>query len=168
METLSSLTQTWPASANIDAEGDGLDPIELWKLVRRAGRDGGGADVVLRRMARLGDGWMPNTMDLDQLAEELSEFDTPASHASAPCNTPSPQISTSQDEEQPSPSATLPSSQRSPASVPPSPHPQTVQLRPGTGSARPEPGASGRHKAAARGQDQGLLPAPLPRQAGHR
>ncbi len=32
----------------IDAEGDGLDPVELWKLVRRAGRDGEGADVVLR------------------------------------------------------------------------------------------------------------------------
>lgn len=34
--------------AEIDSEGDGLDPIELWKLVRRASREGGGADVVLR------------------------------------------------------------------------------------------------------------------------
>ncbi|NNK99598.1 MAG: hypothetical protein HKO88_11130 [Xanthomonadales bacterium] len=34
--------------AAIDAEGDGLDPVELWKLVRRASRDGDGADVVLR------------------------------------------------------------------------------------------------------------------------
>jgi alkanesulfonate monooxygenase SsuD/methylene tetrahydromethanopterin reductase-like flavin-dependent oxidoreductase (luciferase family) len=33
-------------------------PIPVWF--------GGGADAVLRRMARLGDGWMPNTMPLDQ------------------------------------------------------------------------------------------------------
>ncbi len=38
-------------------------PIPLWF--------GGGADVVLRRMARLGDGWMPNTMPLDRLAPML-------------------------------------------------------------------------------------------------
>jgi probable F420-dependent oxidoreductase len=34
-------------------------PIPLWF--------GGGADVVLRRMARLGDGWMPNTMSVEKL-----------------------------------------------------------------------------------------------------
>jgi probable F420-dependent oxidoreductase len=33
-------------------------PIPLWF--------GGGADVVLRRMARLGDGWMPNTMSFEK------------------------------------------------------------------------------------------------------
>lgn len=33
-------------------------PIPLWF--------GGGADVVLRRMARLGDGWMPNTMPVER------------------------------------------------------------------------------------------------------
>lgn len=34
-------------------------PIPLWF--------GGGADVVLRRMAKLGDGWMPNTMSIEKL-----------------------------------------------------------------------------------------------------
>lgn len=34
-------------------------PIPLWF--------GGGADAVLRRMAQLGDGWMPNTMSLEKL-----------------------------------------------------------------------------------------------------
>lgn len=38
-------------------------PIPLWF--------GGGADTVLRRMARQGDGWMPNTMTLDQLERML-------------------------------------------------------------------------------------------------
>jgi len=33
-------------------------PIPIWF--------GGGADVVLRRMARIGDGWMPNTMSIDK------------------------------------------------------------------------------------------------------
>lgn len=33
-------------------------PIPIWF--------GGGADVVLERMARLGDGWLPNSMPLDQ------------------------------------------------------------------------------------------------------
>ncbi len=35
-------------------------PIPLWF--------GGGKDIVLRRMARLGDGWMPNTMSFDKTA----------------------------------------------------------------------------------------------------
>ena len=39
-------------------------PIPLWF--------GGGADSVLRRMARLGDGWMPNTMPLSQLSAMLT------------------------------------------------------------------------------------------------
>jgi ribosomal protein L40E len=34
--------------AAIDADGDGLDPIELWKLVRRAGLEGTSTEVVLR------------------------------------------------------------------------------------------------------------------------
>lgn len=38
-------------------------PIPIWF--------GGGADAVLRRMAVQGDGWMPNTMPLDQLREML-------------------------------------------------------------------------------------------------
>jgi len=33
---------------------------------------GGGADATLRRMARLGDGWMPNYMSLDELAARLA------------------------------------------------------------------------------------------------
>jgi hypothetical protein len=32
----------------IDAGGDGLDPIELWKLVRQAGKEGTATEVVLR------------------------------------------------------------------------------------------------------------------------
>jgi hypothetical protein len=32
----------------VDASGDGLDPFELWKLLRRAGREGQAADVTLR------------------------------------------------------------------------------------------------------------------------
>lgn len=32
----------------IDAEGDGLDPVELWKLVRQGSRDGQPVDVTLR------------------------------------------------------------------------------------------------------------------------
>jgi probable F420-dependent oxidoreductase len=38
-------------------------PIPIWF--------GGGADPVLRRMAVQGDGWMPNTMTLDQLTKML-------------------------------------------------------------------------------------------------
>jgi hypothetical protein len=34
--------------AAIDADGDGLDPVELWKLVRRAGQEGTSTEVVLR------------------------------------------------------------------------------------------------------------------------
>lgn len=34
--------------AEIDAEGDGLDPVELWKLVRRTSEDGKATDVILR------------------------------------------------------------------------------------------------------------------------
>ncbi len=32
----------------IDAAGDGLDPLELWKLVRRTSQDGNATDVTLR------------------------------------------------------------------------------------------------------------------------
>jgi len=32
----------------IDAAGDGLDPVELWKLVRASGQDGQATDVTLR------------------------------------------------------------------------------------------------------------------------
>ncbi len=39
-------------------------PIPIWF--------GGGADATLRRMARLGDGWMPNTMPLEALAARLA------------------------------------------------------------------------------------------------
>ncbi|HRJ43625.1 MAG TPA: LLM class F420-dependent oxidoreductase, partial [Caldilineaceae bacterium] len=39
-------------------------PIPIWF--------GGGSDAALRRMARLGDGWMTNTGNLDQLAGELA------------------------------------------------------------------------------------------------
>ena len=39
-------------------------PIPIWF--------GGGADATLRRMARLGDGWMPNAMPLDELAARLA------------------------------------------------------------------------------------------------
>lgn len=39
-------------------------PIPVWF--------GGGADAALRRMARLGDGWMTNTADLSRLAAELA------------------------------------------------------------------------------------------------
>jgi probable F420-dependent oxidoreductase len=38
-------------------------PIPIWF--------GGGADATLRRMARLGDGWMPNYLPLDELADRL-------------------------------------------------------------------------------------------------
>ena len=41
-------------------------PIPIWF--------GGGAEAVLRRMARLGDGWMPNSQSLDSLAENLSRL----------------------------------------------------------------------------------------------
>jgi len=34
--------------AEIDASGDGLDPLELWKLVRRTSQDGKATDVTLR------------------------------------------------------------------------------------------------------------------------
>jgi hypothetical protein len=34
--------------AAADASGEGLDPVDLWKLVRRASRDGQSADVTLR------------------------------------------------------------------------------------------------------------------------
>jgi hypothetical protein len=34
--------------SEIDAEGDGLDPVELWKLVRRTSQDGTATDVTLR------------------------------------------------------------------------------------------------------------------------
>jgi probable F420-dependent oxidoreductase len=43
-------------------------PIPLWF--------GGGADAVLRRMARQGDGWMPNTMTLEQLETMLETLRT--------------------------------------------------------------------------------------------
>jgi len=39
-------------------------PIPIWF--------GGGSDEALRRMARLGDGWMTNTPDIDRLASELA------------------------------------------------------------------------------------------------
>jgi probable F420-dependent oxidoreductase len=38
-------------------------PIPVWF--------GGGADVVLRRMARMGDGWMPNSMPLEKAREQV-------------------------------------------------------------------------------------------------
>ncbi len=41
-------------------------PIPLWF--------GGGAEAVLRRMAKLGDGWMPNHQLLDSLAENLTRL----------------------------------------------------------------------------------------------
>ena len=41
-------------------------PIPIWF--------GGGADAVLRRMAKLGDGWMPNSQSLDSLAENLDRL----------------------------------------------------------------------------------------------
>jgi hypothetical protein len=34
--------------SKIDAEGDGLSPVELWKLVRRGSKDGQAMDVTLR------------------------------------------------------------------------------------------------------------------------
>jgi hypothetical protein len=34
--------------SEIDANGDGLDPVELWKLMRRTSQDGRPSDVVLR------------------------------------------------------------------------------------------------------------------------
>ena len=34
--------------AEIDSDGDGLDPVELWKLVRRTSEDGKATDVTLR------------------------------------------------------------------------------------------------------------------------
>ncbi|MBI3958001.1 MAG: LLM class F420-dependent oxidoreductase [Chloroflexi bacterium] len=39
-------------------------PIPIWF--------GGGSDASLRRMARLGDGWMTNTWDIDRLSGELA------------------------------------------------------------------------------------------------
>jgi probable F420-dependent oxidoreductase len=41
-------------------------PIPIWF--------GGGADVVLRRIARMGDGWMPNTMPYERLRERLDKL----------------------------------------------------------------------------------------------
>ncbi len=41
-------------------------PIPIWF--------GGMSDVALRRMARIGDGWMPNTADPDQLEAMLAEL----------------------------------------------------------------------------------------------
>ncbi|RMG74797.1 MAG: LLM class F420-dependent oxidoreductase [Chloroflexi bacterium] len=44
-------------------------PIPIWF--------GGGADIVLQRIARLGDGWLPNTMPLDsakQLTDKLNIY----------------------------------------------------------------------------------------------
>ncbi len=41
-------------------------PIPVWF--------GGGADPALRRMARLGDGWMPNAQPFEQLAERLARL----------------------------------------------------------------------------------------------
>lgn len=44
-------------------------PIPIWF--------GGGADVVLKRMARMGDGWMPNTMPIDRarpMVEQLRGY----------------------------------------------------------------------------------------------
>jgi probable F420-dependent oxidoreductase len=41
-------------------------PIPVWF--------GGGADATLRRMARLGDGWMPNSQPLDQLTQRLESL----------------------------------------------------------------------------------------------
>jgi alkanesulfonate monooxygenase SsuD/methylene tetrahydromethanopterin reductase-like flavin-dependent oxidoreductase (luciferase family) len=43
-------------------------PIPIWF--------GGGADAVLRRMAKLGDGWMPNTASPDDLAPMLKRLHT--------------------------------------------------------------------------------------------
>ncbi|MFW5709468.1 MAG: LLM class F420-dependent oxidoreductase [Chloroflexota bacterium] len=41
-------------------------PIPLWF--------GGGADVVLRRMAQHGAGWIPNTMPIDRAAEDIEKL----------------------------------------------------------------------------------------------
>ncbi len=41
-------------------------PIPIWF--------GGGADIVLRRMAQLGDGWMPNTMPFDRTQAVLEKL----------------------------------------------------------------------------------------------
>jgi probable F420-dependent oxidoreductase len=41
-------------------------PIPIWF--------GGGADAVLKRMAQIGDGWMPNTMPLEQLESMLNQL----------------------------------------------------------------------------------------------
>lgn len=41
-------------------------PIPIWF--------GGGSDATLRRMARLGDGWMPNSQTLDQLTSRLEQL----------------------------------------------------------------------------------------------
>ncbi len=41
-------------------------PIPIWF--------GGGADVVLQRMARIGDGWMPNAMSLDAARELVTRL----------------------------------------------------------------------------------------------
>ncbi len=41
-------------------------PIPIWF--------GGGSDAVLRRMARLGDGWMPNTASPEELAERMTQL----------------------------------------------------------------------------------------------
>jgi probable F420-dependent oxidoreductase len=41
-------------------------PIPIWF--------GGGADAVLRRMAKMGDGWLPNTNDIDRAKQELDKI----------------------------------------------------------------------------------------------
>jgi probable F420-dependent oxidoreductase len=41
-------------------------PIPIWF--------GGGADIVLRRMARLGDGWMPNSIPFEKLRADLENL----------------------------------------------------------------------------------------------
>ncbi|NDJ85120.1 MAG: LLM class F420-dependent oxidoreductase [Chloroflexi bacterium] len=43
-------------------------PIPIWF--------GGGADAVLKRMARLGDGWMPNTMSFEKTAVMVEKLHT--------------------------------------------------------------------------------------------
>jgi len=43
-------------------------PIPIWL--------GGGADAVLQRMARLGDGWMPNTMPLEKAKRDVATLRT--------------------------------------------------------------------------------------------
>jgi probable F420-dependent oxidoreductase len=75
-EQVDLMRQLWTAPlVTFDGEFDSVDdagikplpvqrPIPIWF--------GGGADPVLRRMARMGDGWMPNSMPMDQ-AQELTD-----------------------------------------------------------------------------------------------